>query len=268
MDPPVTVDSFDPRRNLPDIETAATTGGLNPRARSDTSCPLPSHPYVIACYGINQVHRSELARLKARIVENARPAATITDPISLHRIARAIGGGLKPWGRILGGLLNGDMDFAASAGTTKEIFVSASDASKLLEIEPDDTPPDGQADLISQRDAAEILNLPLKHAALLPSVEASEGTRRISLSQVLALARDRVTLAELSARTGIHGTRLQSLLDREGCSKSDELGWTRSQVLSALASSRVERQMSKMSKHRPAPTQRRSSSSWPASVSG
>lgn len=45
------------------------------------------HPYVIACYGINQVHRSELARLKHRIVENARPFATITDPISLYRVA-------------------------------------------------------------------------------------------------------------------------------------------------------------------------------------
>jgi hypothetical protein len=161
----------------------------------------------------------------------------IIDPIGLHRVARAIGGGLKPWGRILGDLLNGGVRYAASAGSINKIVVPAAGAAKLLKIEPvADPSPGSVAEWLSQRDAAEILNLPLKHAAALPSVEGPEGATRISLSQVLALARERVTLAELSARTGIHGTRLQGLLDEAGCPRTDELGWMRSHAIASLPS--------------------------------
>jgi hypothetical protein len=193
------------------------------------------HPYVVARYGVDQMHRSELARLSDRIVENGRSVAELTDPVRLHRVARAIGGGLKPWGRIIDDLLRGVVAYAASGGSTDQILVSAADASRLLEIGPIDDPSVAEsAEFISQRDAVEILNLPLKHAALLPSADAHPGAKRISLSQVLEFARDRVTLAELSARTGIHGTRLQAMLERAGCMRSNELGWMRSQALAAL----------------------------------
>ena len=199
--------------------------------------PVVGHPYVVARYGANQIHRSELARLQGRIVAHGCSVTDLTDPIALHRVARGIGGGFKPWGRILGDLLGGVVAYAASAGSINRILVSAADASRLLEIGPVYDPQLSELDeFIAQRDAVEILNLPLKHVGLLTSVGAQAGTKRVSVLQGLALARDRVTLAELSARSGVHGTRLQGMLDRAGCPRSDGFGWTRSRALAALPS--------------------------------
>ena len=88
---------------------------------------------------------------------------------------------------------------------------------------------------VSQRDAIEILNLPLKHAHLLPAGGTPGGSHRIPARRIRHLARTRITLAEMSASTGIHGTRLQLRLESDGCLRRDPFGWRRDEALARIA---------------------------------
>jgi hypothetical protein len=53
--------------------------------------------------------------------------------------------------------------------------------------------------------------------------------------KVLRLARTRVTLAELSARTGLNSIRLQARLEKDGCPRLDAFGWERPKALAVIA---------------------------------
>lgn len=52
--------------------------------------------------------------------------------------------------------------------------------------------------------------------------------------KVLKLAATRITLTELSARTGVNSIRLEKRLDDESCPRFDRFGWWRTKALDAL----------------------------------
>lgn len=52
--------------------------------------------------------------------------------------------------------------------------------------------------------------------------------------KVLTLAATRITLTELSARTGMNSVKLEKWLDEEGCPRSDRFGWWRKEALDAI----------------------------------
>lgn len=193
------------------------------------------HPFVLKHYGVLQIHAAELAKFRVRLWEGGASAASILNPVPLHRVARAIGGGPKPWGNIFRKLLDGLTPYSAG-NTIDSISISARDAATFRLIDPTWSTSDFRKLHISQRDALEILNLPQRHAHLLRAKPTPGGAHQVSVPLVRQLAHTRITLTELSALTGIHGTRLESRLERDDCPRHDALGWIRSDALAKVAS--------------------------------
>lgn len=196
--------------------------------------PVNNHPYILEHFGTHQIHENDLAAFRQRLWDGGAPVETIEDPVLLHRAARAIGGGPKPWGHIFSELLGGNIAYSISRDASARISISACDAIRLRSLELSGTGSSLET-RITQRDAVEILNLPLKHANLLVADAPLSGEIRFCADRIQQLARTRITLAEMSARTGIHGTRLEGLLERGGCPRYDNLGWRRSEALAHIA---------------------------------
>jgi hypothetical protein len=196
-----------------------------------------THPYIVAHHGPLQVHSTELKTFRQALVRSAKSADAIDDPIPLHRAARAVGGGAKPWGEILRDLLNGRIPYCITGGSVDHIMISSIDAAKLMMRDLTIGSASISSRSVSQRDAAEILNLPMKHTHLLPvSGRRAGGAHEIPWRRLRRIARDRITLAELSARCGIHGTKLETMLEGDGCPRHDALGWMRCEALAKIAS--------------------------------
>lgn len=192
------------------------------------------HPYIVAHYGEGQVHEAEFARFRRRLQAGGISPDSVADPVALHRAARAMGGDLKPWGTILRSLLDGSIAYNISGDAIDRILISASDAAALRSMSLSGQAVAVRGRHVSQRDAAEILNLPFKHAHLLPAGGTQGASHRIPLRKVRHLARTRITLAELSARTGIQSTRLEHRLEKDGCPRHDALGWMRREALAKI----------------------------------
>jgi hypothetical protein len=211
---------------------------------------IDEHPFLIAHYVEPQLHRAEFTRFKAvlraaalAMVEDPDASAIapdgglalvspIADPVALHRAARAIGGGFKPWGVIVDRLLAGAIPFTTTDVRMGRIEIGAQDARSLrslTSVAPNVLPP-----TCSQRDALEILNLPAKHAHLLREFADADDTWEMDWERVLSLAATRITLTELSARTGMNSIKLEKWLDEEGCPRSDRFGWGRTDALDAI----------------------------------
>lgn len=191
------------------------------------------HPYVVAHYGPGQMDEAELVRFQDRLRDCAT-GIDLEDPVPLRKAARAIGGGAKPWGTIVRGLMTGGIPFGMGGDGIDDIVISGLDAARIRTFP---TCGEGVMPLrcISQRDAVEILNLPLRHANLLGRSLKTGGSLRLPVADVLELARVRVTLAELCALTGIHGTRLEAMLEKDGCSRRDAMGWSRDVAIKRVA---------------------------------
>ncbi len=195
-----------------------------------------THPYILAHYGPLQAHNAELLLFRRALMHAASPTASIADPRPLHRVARGMGGGAKPWGEIMRDLLSGKILYSCEGETIGQISISSDDAARLQTRNLAAMSTGVGSWFVSQRDAAEILNLRLKHAHVLPSIaKRGGGAHRISWSWLRRTARDRITLGELSARSGIHGTRLEWMLERDGCPRHDTLGWIRRKALATIA---------------------------------
>jgi hypothetical protein len=192
------------------------------------------HPYIVGRFGNRQMHGAELARFRQRLRDAACSTAAIEDPVSLRQVARAIGGGPKPWGKILKTLLEDGVPFALR-GEAEQIFISTQHAALIQTFDAAWGQTAEWPEHISQRDAAEILNLNLKRTGILPGEPSPGGAHRIPCADIRKLARDRITLAELSARTGLQSTRLEHRLAKDGCARHDFFGWPRKAALALIA---------------------------------
>lgn len=204
---------------------------------------IENHAFLVTRYRNPQLHKAELDRFKASLRDAAlKPAArgdqaptrSIGDPIPLHRAARAIGGGFKPWGMIIDHMLSGATPFTMSDARASRIQISARDAHSLHSLDLSLTTPSTLLPTCSQRDALEILNLPGRHSHLLKQFAEADDQWEMNWDLVLRLARTRITLTELSARSGIRAPNLETLLEEEGCPRADPLGWWREEALDAL----------------------------------
>lgn len=200
-----------------------------------------NHPFLAPRYTDSQLHRAEFDRFKialraAAIPQNsdAKQVSDVADPVWLHRAARAIGGGLKPWGWIIDQLLSGAIPFRMSEERASRIQIAALEAHKLQSLDLTLTKSSMLPPTCSQRDALEILNLPGKHSHLLKQLAGADDEWEMDWDAVLNIARTRITLTELHARSGIYSVTLERLLDEEGCPRIDQFGWQREQALTAL----------------------------------
>jgi hypothetical protein len=195
---------------------------------------LNDQPNIAARFGGQQVHKAELARFRQRLRDQAKPRDSINDPVPLHRVARAFGGGPKPWGMIFRYLLEGKIPFSIRGDAIDQIAIPAQAKAQICTMAPAPSP-HGATQGLSQRDAAEILNLSMRDLGILPTAGKRSGTHRIDWLKVSRLAETRVSLAELSARTGWNSLRLQARLEKDGCWRRDAFGWERGQALAIIA---------------------------------
>ena len=201
---------------------------------------IEKHPFVISLFDAHQLHKRELAEFVAALQAAQVPSDAIDNPIPLHRAARAIGGGLKPWGVIFSRMLTDAsatdrIAFSMTGGSINRICISAADARALRNLDLRHTQPGVIAPRCSQRDALEILNLPAKHAHLLKRFAGADDEWLMDWGDVLRLAGDRITLTEMAARVDMNGAKLEALLESEGCPRSDDFGWLRTSALKALS---------------------------------
>lgn len=193
-----------------------------------------THPFIAAQFPDPQLLIGEFERFKSAV--RAVACARRSEPsIQLHQVARSIGGGLKPWGRIFDRLLSGEWRFALDGDGISKIHIREKHALLLRATELETDRPVRLSETCSQRDALEILNLPGKHAHLLKSFADADDDWEMDWDAVLRLARTRITLTELCARSGINSLRLANMLADAGCERSDRLGWQREAALTTLS---------------------------------
>ena len=206
---------------------------------------IEPHVFILAHYGDPQLHRDELARFERLLAGKAVAVAaeddelsetlrtSIGDPVPLHRVARAMGGGLKPWGIIVGMLLDGSMRFFMSAPRMSRIWIDAGDVEKVRALGPSTTGSALMPARCSQRDALEILNLPLRKAAQLARLARPNDRWQMEWETVLRIARERITLTEMCARTSMQSKTLLKKL-KPFRLPSDDFGWWRAEAIDAL----------------------------------
>ncbi len=162
-------------------------------------------PATIAVDGSHRVNRSSLKRLTTALTASA--GAPSSDWIRLTAIMRSIGGRPKPWGPIMGTMLEGRVKYAIVPGQRsimRCVFVDPAHAAIL--IRSIYVAPAGAAflSMMSKGDALDVLNQHSRHGAAVlkrwPSAMSSDRT--VPVTDVLAMSRRLVSLGELAARTG------------------------------------------------------------------
>ena len=194
-----------------------------------------THPYMVKLYGPLQLHATELARFIDDLHAKAVPADKIENPVNLHRLARSLGGGFKPWGHIFHRMMKGGMQFSMQVEKTRCISISARDAAHFLSLDLKEIKPSILPEKCSQRDAVEILNLPLKHVQSLDCQPEPNGKWLMDWTTILDLARRKITLTEMVARCGIHAKPLEAQLKHAGYPRYDDFGGLREDGLKALS---------------------------------
>lgn len=193
-----------------------------------------SHPYLLSTYGQNQLRCSEVRKFVRLMQRGSVSPGQISRPIPLHRVARGIGGGPKPWGAIFNDLLLG-VPYSMTGESVREIAIGMEYAKKLWTADL----PSSLADTTgscSQSEAFEILNLPFNQVGAIAKRWVSMVGNQLEWESVQALAKKRITLSEMSARTGVHPTRLERMLEKEKLPRTDSFGWVRTDVADFLAS--------------------------------
>ena len=172
------------------------------------------HPWLVSQYDGPIVTATGLRAFRDRLTAAARPH--VERAVSLASMAMAYGGGPKPWAAIVRLLLAGDLPFALQEPCWRltSLLLSRHSLSAILAL-----PPGGGSTEYSQAEAHEVLNLPVKHAdriahARLPT--DGGGAWRLNGKIVHHLARERISRAELMARTGLSVKTLDALMRARG----------------------------------------------------
>ncbi len=192
-----------------------------------------SHPWWYDQFGMDQTTNAAVAAFNSRLRKKAAPAGTVHDPIQLSWAMRAFGGGPKPWGAALDALLEGGVTFELTGPEkTNYIVISRADVGRCcLNVQGTGL------EEYSQRDALDVLNLNLRNAPVLAGVARIGLGRtawRLPADVLMTIARDCVTAAELSARTGLHANVVARKL-RALDAPTGFIGWERSAAETALS---------------------------------
>lgn len=183
------------------------------------------------------IRASTVTHLMSRILAIATAGAAPAGCRPLLLAADRIGGGPKPWATILEAMIGGSIPFwmARSAGDLGDVLVRPNDLAPFRRAPVELRKlPGGLSQHLSQRDAAEMLNIKpsdLVHVAdaLGPGADYKGRTRR---SSVEALA-DRVAWpGEIAWHLGVAPQKVRRLMREEGIAPA-ATGWDRSQLREA-----------------------------------
>lgn len=167
-----------------------------------------------------RVDPASVADLERALRSAASPIGELSDPVSLTRTMRGIGGREKPWGPVLRKLLAGEWRYALGheGAVAREIRVDRANVEAIREAEfnPLDQPGFSFGDTLDQADACDILNVPMRNRN---QIEAHRiGVRRhawlFDRAKVARLAADIVTSAELGSRHLLENREAVAIIGR------------------------------------------------------
>lgn len=162
-------------------------------------------PAILAIRPWTSVAQSSVEDLELLLAATAKSTAIPGDAVEIRSAIRRFGGGPKPWGLILGAIVDGSLRAWLKAGPaldTRSLLVVPDDLTRFDAVAADEWRLASLPDTISQDDLGELLNASPKY---LPQVHADFGTRPfiqakadcIRVEDALEIARRMVTTAEL-----------------------------------------------------------------------
>lgn len=185
---------------------------------------------LIALAGASAMRRGREAKVDGASIDDliarleAAAGSGRCEYVPLTTVLRMIGGRLKPWAAIVRVFLSGRVRYAMGAGAgaiVKRISVEPQAIPRLVALESEV----GEADpprRLSRGDALVVLNLHPRHGASTLASWADDGPGRVvPVDDLLTLARERISLGEISAVLGLHAAQVDRLLmrldiDRDG----------------------------------------------------
>ena len=200
------------------------------------------HPVLLATAPAPKVRGASVRRLTEELAEKAQDANSDTDRtpadcVTLAVASRRIGGRLKPWASIIDALRTGRIDFwmEGDKPTITSIYIRAGEMARFDAI-VDEAAPVGLAasTVVSQRDAAEILNLAPKNMLALCDTLHLRFVRKgpalvAPLADVLATAAKFIWNVEIAWHLGAHHKRVDKILTARGIDPSSP-GWPRQRL--------------------------------------
>ncbi|BCA58122.1 hypothetical protein HMP06_0891 [Sphingomonas sp. HMP6] len=202
-----------------------------------------NHPVLLGTATTMKVRGVSLRRLAAELAGKARGVDDSTeawpaDLVSLASASRRIGGRLKPWASIIGALCAGSVPFwmDGRVPTTTSIQVRAKDLARFDAVVDADAPPGfAVAHAVSQRDAAEILNIAPKY---MPELGLALDFPFLRKGQMLVAERAAVVAAvarvawsaEIALHMGLHHRSVEDELSARGINALPS-GWPRERLI-------------------------------------
>jgi len=197
------------------------------------------HPAVVATRSWNSVRQKSMQELMERLLAICPERQWPGDCVSLSVAVKRIGGRLKPWSTIMQALISGDLPFWMVNGNAVPTGILVRPAELAAFDQKVIAPPDIrflQSDIMSQMDAAEVLNLkpallsPKRSGIPLLHFSLASGALVVPRADVLAIARSTAWNAEIALHLGIHHQQVE--LTMRSCNITRvATGWCRSQLI-------------------------------------
>lgn len=183
------------------------------------------------------VRSSSVADLLDRIRAASSKGKAPRGSVKLMYAANQIGGGLKPWGKIVGEMLGGSFPFWMSepAGDLRHVMIMPRDLNLFRQTSVELRKlPLGLEQFMSQRDAAEVLNITPHHLAHLAEGLEIRFQRRgrglaASRGDVLRAARCTAWPGEIGMHLGVKTQSVRSIMKDQGI-LNVSTGWDRQQL--------------------------------------
>ena len=202
-----------------------------------------NHPVLLATATTAKVRGVSLRRLSAELAGkahrlNERDEVKPADLVSLASGSRRIGGRLKPWSSIINALRTGRIAFwmDGRTPTTTSIYIRAMDLAMFDAVIDLDGPAGfAIAATVSQRDAAEILNIAPKY---MPKLSDDLGLPFARKGMMLVAARTAVVAAaarvawnaEVALHEAVHHKSVETHLLARGINPLPS-GWSRARLI-------------------------------------
>jgi len=204
---------------------------------------LESNYVLLAAYPGLHVTKASFEELHHCLRSCSSPEDDLPSPIPLRIAIKAIPGE-KPWSAIFQALLDGHVGFRlveSSKPLSRRIIVDASSIMALSRLRFDrrDYPDFTFSTEMTKRDAEEALNLVpgTLPTALKQELGISPDQSRIRTKDVARVAKDRISAAEICARTAVGSRRLPRCFRRARIRRRGAAGWARHEVEPLIAQS-------------------------------
>ncbi|MBD8736231.1 hypothetical protein [Sphingomonas sp. CFBP 13706] len=204
------------------------------------------HPFALTLHGQPRAVKASLEDYVTSVERACRATPPPADAVGLQPAMRSIGGGLKPWRRVLAAVIAGALPCwlsPAEGSLADRMLVRQSDVARFSAVENGDGVSDDAhlSTAMSQLDAMAVLNLKQTEGPRLLDaglITAAAGRRSllIPIAQVVSLAREWISTAEIAANTALSPARAYRMVEAVLGPKPSPAGWLRTDYDRAFSS--------------------------------